>query len=418
MWKRIVIVVFVVALVGVGVLYASGQLGYSAADVEMPTDTVVVSQAVKAPREIVADAIVVPARQADLVFGATGRVAEVRVAPGDAVQSGETLVSLETVDVEASLAEAILGVEIAEANLQRLECQPQTEDVAAAQAALDVAETHVRNAAAALDMAQIQSKVGLDTVSDQELAIAERRIELAKNALWAAQSGRDSVCGRVGRAAQEADCDAAQAAVQSYEQELAIAELQLEALLAGPTEAHRIAADAEVRHAQGALDAANAQRDQAQAERDRVSQPASAEDLAVARANVEQAEWAVRRAKEALYECELRAPFGATVVRLDLEVGERVTGAESVTIADLSSWRLETVDLSELNVVSLQTGDRAEIGFDALPNVTVMGTIVRIEPFGVTRMGEITYKAVIEPDEMPSSVRWNMTAEVRVTPGE
>jgi len=105
-------------------------------------------------------------------------------------------------------------------------------------------------------------------------------------------------------------------------------------------------------------------------------------------------------------------------VRLDLEVGERVTGAESVTIADVSAWRVETVDLSELNVVSLQEGDRAEIGFDALPGVTVMGTIVRIEPLGVTRMGEITYKAVIEPDEMPVGVRWNMTAEVSVTPGE
>lgn len=105
-------------------------------------------------------------------------------------------------------------------------------------------------------------------------------------------------------------------------------------------------------------------------------------------------------------------------MRLDLEVGERVTGAESVTIADVSAWRVETVDLSELNVVSLQEGDRAEIGFDALPGVTVMGTIVRIEPLGVTRMGEITYKAVIEPDEMPVGVRWNMTAEVRVTPGE
>jgi len=53
-----------------------------------------------------------------------------------------------------------------------------------------------------------------------------------------------------------------------------------------------------------------------------------------------------------------------------------------------------------------------------LPGVTVMGTIVRIEPLGVTRMGKITYKAVIEPDEMPVGVRWNMTAEVSVTPGE
>jgi len=418
MWKRIIVIVFVVVLVSVGVLYATGRLTPSVADTKEPTDTVAVSQAVKAPREIVADAIVVPARQADLAFGATGRVAEVRVAPGDSVRSGETLVSLETVDVEASLAEAILAVEIAEANLQRLERQPQAEDIAAAQAALDAAETNVRNAASALDMAQIQSKVGLDTVSDEALAIAERRIELAKNALWAAQSGRDSVCGRVGRGAQEADCDAAQAAVQSAEQERAIAELELQALQAGPTDAQRIAADAAVRQAQGALDAANAQRDQAQAELDRISQPASAEDLVVARAKAEQAQWAVRRAKEARYECELRAPFAATVVKLDLEVGERVTGAESVTIADLSTWRVETVDLSELNVVPLQEGDRAEIGFDALPGVTVMGTIVRIEPLGVTRMGEITYKAVIEPDEMPADVRWNMTAEVSVTPGE
>ncbi|NLE75666.1 MAG: efflux RND transporter periplasmic adaptor subunit, partial [Chloroflexi bacterium] len=68
----------------------------------------------------------------------------------------------------------------------------------------------------------------------------------------------------------------------------------------------------------------------------------------------------------------------------------------------------------ELNVVLVSVGDRAEIELDALPGRPFPGTVQRIDAMGQTRMGEMTYRLVVEPQGLPAEVRWNMTAQVSI----
>jgi HlyD family secretion protein len=89
-----------------------------------------------------------------------------------------------------------------------------------------------------------------------------------------------------------------------------------------------------------------------------------------------------------------------------------------VRLADLSGWRVETTDLTELSVVRIKGGDRAIITFDALPGVEIPGTVTRINALGENRRGDITYTAVITPDEQDARLRWNMTASVMIVPAE
>ena len=60
-----------------------------------------------------------------------------------------------------------------------------------------------------------------------------------------------------------------------------------------------------------------------------------------------------------LASAEIRAPFAGTITELDLKVGELLRWQAAVTIADLSRWIVKTTDLTEIDVVDIETGSRS-----------------------------------------------------------
>jgi HlyD family secretion protein len=73
-----------------------------------------------------------------------------------------------------------------------------------------------------------------------------------------------------------------------------------------------------------------------------------------------------------------------------------------LSLADLGHLRVETTDLNEIDVARLDVGNNAIITFDALPNVSVEGKVVRIAPKASEGSG-VNYTAVVELDEIPQA---------------
>ncbi len=140
-----------------------------------------------------------------------------------------------------------------------------------------------------------------------------------------------------------------------------------------------------------------------------------AADIAVSEADVAVAQAELNRAKAALADTELRAPFAGAIVTLDAKVGEQVVpSAVIVRLADLSNWEVHTADLTELNVVRIREGDAATLSFDAIADLELTGKVTRIKALGENRQGDIVYTVVIKPDKMDARLRWNMTAKVGI----
>ena len=130
--------------------------------------------------------------------------------------------------------------------------------------------------------------------------------------------------------------------------------------------------------------------------------------MAAAQATLEQA-------KVAQAEMELRAPFAGTVGSIETAVGENVTpGTPVVQLADLSTWQVETTDLTELSIGRVVEGNTVNVSFDAIPDLTLTGKVVGIRPVGETRQGDITYRVTVKPDQQDERLRWNMTATVDI----
>ncbi len=99
--------------------------------------------------------------------------------------------------------------------------------------------------------------------------------------------------------------------------------------------------------------------------------------------SVQSSEALLREAKEELNKTALYAPMSGTISKLEVELGERVTGNELqagtsvMTIARLDQMELE-VEVSENDVVNVALGDTASIEVDAYPERAFKGVITEI----------------------------------------
>jgi multidrug resistance efflux pump len=347
---------------------------------------------------VVASGEVVPAQVARLSFALAGHVQTVAVGVGDEVKQGDPLVTLETVDLDANVAQAEAALAVAQASLAQVEAKAREEEIAAAEEPIAAAQASLEGAEASL--ARI-----LAGASEREIEIARLTWEQAKDALWAAQAERDGIAGSA--LSPGYAVDAAEAAVRSAEMAVKIAELQYQLAKEGPT-------DQDVRIAQAQVDAAEAQVEQAKAQLALLLAGPSAEAINVAKAQVQQAQAALDAARAALRQTTLRAPFAGTVGTLAVSAGEIVLPGQMVLIvADLNHLQVETFDLSERDVVEVAVGQQATVYVEAL-NSDLTGRVVSIQPQANKMGGDVVYTVVVELDEQPPNLRWGMSAEVEI----
>lgn len=394
----------VLACVAMLLLTSCGGLGASqssATPTVMPTVTMSTA--------IVAEGRVLPLQFARLSFALAGRMAEIAVREGDTVSAGQLLVRLDDAQARAAVAEAEAALATAEAQLAELEAGADAQEIAAAEAAVAAAQATVNATQGAVSTAHANLARLRAGATVEERAIAQQQVEAARNALWGLQAQRDSVCGMSAGAA----CDAAKAAVQQAEDQVRIAQLQMEQVNKGATAEEIQAAEGQVLQAQGQADAARASLAQARASLAQLKNGASDEAIRAAEAQVARARAGMDQARAALAETELRAPFAGQVAAVDARLGERVVpGAPVVQVADVSAWEIETEDLTEIEVVQITEGETVTVEPDALPGVQLEGTIESIDAASTVTRGDVTYTVRIRLRQADPRLRWGMTVQV------
>jgi len=394
-----------------------------------------------------AEAVVVPCKEADLSFKAVGRVQKILVSEGEMVIAGQELARLETRDLEQAVRQAEAGLKSAQAQLAKAKAGARPEEVAAAEAAVTIAQADVRTAEIAVEIAQgnlVAAQATLRSAqaslnkllagpTERDLQIAEKEVELAKNQLWGLQGQRDAIGGAMDNFSSggtQAEYEAAKGQVAAAETRVEIAQLQLEKLKAG-ARAEDVAiaraqvaqaqagvqiAEAQLAQAEAQVERAKAQLMQAQAQLDLVKAGSRIEDIAVAEAAVAQAEAALAEAKNALDDAVLKAPFDGTVGAILIDEGELVSPQIPVIrLGDLTRLRVQTEDLSEVDVNRVGVGQDAMVTVDALEGETFKAKVVRIAPVATDRRGDKVYTVILDLGVGPESgLRWGMSAFVEI----
>jgi multidrug efflux pump subunit AcrA (membrane-fusion protein) len=381
-------------------LLVSGCAGTQA----KPTPT---PQAQDIPAVVSASGKLLPARWANLSFlpAEGGPVVEVNVQAGDKVEAGQVLAQLDDTDAKLALAQANAALNMSQAQLAQLKAGARPEEIAQQKQAVQAAQAALAGAQAQLDQLQAGARQGDLAVADAAVRQAEADWKVVADSYDAVTTGLElakeynrgeTTLGKIELSLRYQ--------LQAAAEAVTAAKARLAQIKAGPTEAER-------RGGQAAVAAAQAQYDAAQAQLDQMMAGATKEQIAVAEANVAQAQAAADLAQANLDKLQLTAPFAGTVGNVYAREGELLAAGQTVlALGDLSSLRVETTDLSEVDVARVTVGQPVNVTFDALKGQTLQGRVTRIAPMSSASQGGVNYTVIVELDQLDPALRWGMTA--------
>lgn len=135
------------------------------------------------------------------------------------------------------------------------------------------------------------------------------------------------------------------------------------------------------------------QLEDAQRKYDRLLAGAASSDVIAAKAQVDAAQATVNS-------LSIIAPFDGEVLSVDHRAGDVVnTGELSVNIADMNHLCVEA-QVDESDVANVKAGQQAEVTLDAMPGVTLSGSVASVNPVGVAVGGLVKYTVRVDLDSV------------------
>jgi len=384
-----------------------------------------------------------PQQSASVFWQTTGLVDSVNVKPGDIVSKGDTLMALDPSTAPQSVLQAQADLISAQNALEEL-LHPTALSIASAEKAVADAEEQLRQARR--DLGYTQNPVGdslYESVEDSQLALetAQANLQLAAvssdaqayeqavananvafssyqdlQAKWDAGDHSDPLARalEMARGAYQSALDAKMAlelrintdkanqaaSVEDAQTAYDRAVANLNAALGGPD-------SLKVTLAQADMSLAEATLADAQDKLDKLTNGADPDDI-------QSAEVRVQLAQAALDTLILRAPFAGEALQVNYLPGDSVDQSlPAVVIANRAPLHVEaSVDESEVS--QIEVGDSASLTLDALPSLTLAGTVTSIDPIGEIVQGLVQYTVRVDIAENDPRVLIGMTANVSI----
>jgi len=339
-----------------------------------------------------------PVAQSNVAFSTAGRLVEIEVSTGERVQAGQVLAVLDKKDLELQLAQAQAGLKVAEANLEKVLAGSRPEDVSVAQSNLAQAVANRQELEVSLSAATEQARL-----SWIQAANALRDAQATYTRIYWDNRELEQRLARYDQELPDENKDAEAKAWRAVEN----AEAAMEQA--------RLAYEQALQRQNTSLQAARSQVASAQANLERVLNGATAQDIAVAQASVEQSRAAVAVAQAQLDKATLTAPFAGVVATVLVEEGSQVNSATPILVLlDPSAYYVD-VEVDEVDIPRVQVGQAVSITLDALPDVDLAAQVQEIALSPSPSQGVVTYRVrvrVADPGEAP--LRPGMTANVRI----
>ncbi|MGH8900551.1 MAG: biotin/lipoyl-binding protein [Egibacteraceae bacterium] len=414
-----------------------------------------------------------PSTQQNVSFGQDGQLTEIGVKVGDRVRGGQVLAKIDPGDFRNALQDAVGALQQAQATLEEATEQNTVETAeneleAARQAVEDtkkqVSETiEAGEDRVANDRRQLEyDRNTLDRLEDQ-LERDEEQLERDRATLELAEDAfRAHGCDQVVQL-DPVQCMTDEEAVVEAESAVNASKIVVEESRADVRAAKATVLDDQAQLSEDenqlAIDRASGQQsiNDAQAvvtsaedalESARISRP---NDIAEQQGGVTSAQAQVNSAQQDLADTALLSPFDATVVAVNAMVGERVTvsgvttpqspgskapqpqtattvspgtaGASTelaspvMVLAPLLPFQV-IVPYAEADATQVQPGQKADVTFDALPGLTLPGTVVAVAP-GPTIINNVTnYFVTVGLGQLDPRLLTGLTANTEVVAAE
>ncbi|MGC1379125.1 MAG: efflux RND transporter periplasmic adaptor subunit [Anaerolineales bacterium] len=328
-------------------------------------------------------------QSAQLLWQTTGTVDTVNVKVGDKVKTDDVLATLRLDSMPAAIVSGPSDLATAQRDLQ---------DMLDSTTSLAQAQLNVVNAQKALETA-LNNWNGLDypRASDTLIKSTQAQIWEAQDKLTLATKAYRQVQNR-----PDGDSLKAAALLAMTNAQMALNNLQeLYNWYTGkPTQY-------DYEKTKATLDLARAALDDAKQIRDNVKNGVDPLKIAAAQSRI-------AAAQSTLNLSRVTAPFNATVTDAKLLPGDQVApGLVAFRLDDLSSLLVD-VDISEIDINSIQIGQTADISFDAILGNTYKGVVTKVSTVGVVVQGAVNFTVTLKLTNADGTVKPGMTAAVNI----
>jgi HlyD family secretion protein len=380
-------------------------------------------------------------QSATIAWETSGKVSDVTLQPGDLVEEDQLLAELDS---------NTLSTEMIEAKQDLIDAQQALDDLLNSTLGQAEALQAVEDAQETLDSLK---QTAAENASTAQLALAE-----AQEALKDAQSTRNAM--NYPHTTDELTIEKAETdyrlALKEYKQALDDYQQVAKKKLTSPDRVHALNklvtaketmetafatynwylqgyTENEIAQADAEVAVAQANLETTQTEWDNLKNGSSAAQIAIAEATLADAqrEWqrvkngpsdedvaaaqaAVDAAQAMLDNAQLLAPFAGTITEVDVKTGDLVSSGDAAfRIDDLSSIYVD-VEISEVDLPSLDIGQQATLEFDAIPDKEYTGEVTDVGMVGTNSSGVVNYPVTILITNADEDILPGMTASVTI----
>ena len=321
-----------------------------------------------------------------LSFQTSGTVDFVHQSLGERVSVGEVLATLKRSSLSSQIILAEAELVSAKRALEDLLDSRQAS--AAAQLVLAQAQDTLKNAEYVEYVRQEGYRASSDTIK-----AAEANLVLANEEVDVAQQRYDHASGDAGKALALSNLIAAKQRRDSIQR-------NLNWYLGAPTDLEQAILDADVAIAEARL--ADAQRDW-----ERVKDGPNPDDIRAAEARVAASEATLDMAR-------ITAPFAGSITSIDVLAGDKISpSTPAFRIDDLSRLLVE-VEVSEVDINRVASGQSVTLNFDAVLDQVYSGVVVEMGLIGISLQGVVSFPVTVEVLDADEAIKPGMTAAVNI----
>ena len=129
--------------------------------------------------------------------------------------------------------------------------------------------------------------------------------------------------------------------------------------------------------------------------------------------SIQQKENALSDAKEKLADYFIRAPFDGVLTEANVKKGDSVSGSTVLAIL-LAKQRIAEISLNEIDVAKVKVGQKVNLTFDAVSDLTISGEVTEIDAIGAVTQGVVTYGVKIVFDTQDERVKPGMSVSTAI----
>jgi RND family efflux transporter MFP subunit len=313
------------------------------------------------------------ANQINLMSEVSGEITEIAVKEGQEVKSGDLIAQIDDETLENEIYQASLAVQTAQNSLDKLIEPASDADILKAENAVTSAEN---------------SLTKLKLTQDQEM-------ETAKDDRDEAQDNLDDL------SKDDLEYDTKK---ETYKSQIQDAKQKIETYkITHPMDLAET--EAKVTEAKQALEDVKAGTNEDEIE---------AQELNVAEKQSQLNDLISQRS-----DYTVTAPKDGTVAIINYEEGEKITGGGSVTSTTalavlISQTKNAVVSINEVDVPSVSVGLKANLTFDALPDLEMTGTVSEVDLIGTVENNVVYNNVTVAFDTQDERIKNGMTVNVDI----